>query len=66
MSEDDWRWHLYDTVKGSDWLGDQNAIHYMCNDGDCDLTVYVDVCTVVQEIRSGADYTWNGKSRVGS
>lgn len=30
MTEDDWRWHFYDTVKGSDWLGDQNAIHYMC------------------------------------
>ena len=30
MSEDDWRWHMYDTVKGSDWLGDQNAIEYMC------------------------------------
>ena len=26
---DDWRWHMYDTVKGSDWLGDQDAIHYM-------------------------------------
>lgn len=30
MSEDDWRWHMYDTVKGSDWLGDQDAIQYMC------------------------------------
>merc|ERR1711988_1816639 len=29
MGEDDWRWHFYDTVKGADWLGDQNAIHYM-------------------------------------
>ena len=32
MSEDDWRWHAYDTVKGSDWLGDQDAIHYMCKE----------------------------------
>lgn len=32
MTEDDWRWHAYDTVKGSDWLGDQNAIHYMCRE----------------------------------
>ncbi|WEW56062.1 succinate dehydrogenase flavoprotein subunit [Emydomyces testavorans] len=41
MTEDDWRWHMYDTVKGSDWLGDQNAIrsrsierrqHYMCRE----------------------------------
>ena len=29
MGEDDWRWHMYDTVKGSDWLGDQDAIEYM-------------------------------------
>ncbi|CAE7026224.1 Succinate dehydrogenase [ubiquinone] flavoprotein subunit [Pyrenophora teres f. teres] len=29
MCKDDWRWHMYDTVKGSDWLGDQDAIHYM-------------------------------------
>ena len=29
MGEDDWRWHFYDTVKGADWLGDQDAIHYM-------------------------------------
>src|SRR3984885_13270982 len=28
--EDDWRWHMYDTVKGSDWLGDQDAIEFMC------------------------------------
>ena len=32
MTEDDWRWHFYDTVKGSDWLGDQDAIHYMCRE----------------------------------
>jgi succinate dehydrogenase / fumarate reductase, flavoprotein subunit len=30
MSDDDWRWHMYDTVKGSDWLGDQDAIEFMC------------------------------------
>jgi succinate dehydrogenase (ubiquinone) flavoprotein subunit len=30
MTEDDWRWHAYDTVKGSDWLGDQDAIEHMC------------------------------------
>ena len=30
MSEDNWRWHMYDTVKGSDWLGDQDAIEFMC------------------------------------
>jgi succinate dehydrogenase (ubiquinone) flavoprotein subunit len=32
MGKDDWRWHAYDTVKGSDWLGDQDAIHYMCKE----------------------------------
>lgn len=30
MTEDDWRWHAYDTIKGSDWLGDQDAIQMMC------------------------------------
>ncbi len=30
MGADDWRWHFYDTIKGSDWLGDQDAIEYMC------------------------------------
>ncbi|CAH8663000.1 unnamed protein product [Dicrocoelium dendriticum] len=32
MEKDDWRYHMYDTVKGSDWLGDQDAIHYMCEE----------------------------------
>jgi succinate dehydrogenase / fumarate reductase flavoprotein subunit len=32
MGTDDWRWHMYDTVKGSDWLGDQDAIEYMCKE----------------------------------
>ncbi len=30
MGQDDWRWHMYDTVKGADWLGDQDTIEYMC------------------------------------
>ena len=30
LGEDNWQWHMYDTVKGSDWLGDQDAIEYMC------------------------------------
>lgn len=33
--EDDWRWHMYDTVKGSDWLGDQDAIQYLCQEAPC-------------------------------
>ena len=32
MGADNWRWHMYDTVKGSDWLGDQDAIEYMCKE----------------------------------
>ena len=32
MGPDDWRWHMFDTVKGSDWLGDQDAIEYMCRE----------------------------------
>jgi succinate dehydrogenase (ubiquinone) flavoprotein subunit len=32
VTKDDWKWHFYDTVKGSDWLGDQDAIHYMCRE----------------------------------
>jgi succinate dehydrogenase / fumarate reductase, flavoprotein subunit len=32
MGEDNWRWHMYDTVKGADWLGDQDAIEYMCRE----------------------------------
>ncbi|MEM9684316.1 MAG: FAD-binding protein, partial [Pseudomonadota bacterium] len=32
MGPDDWRWHMYDTVKGADWLGDQDAIEYMCRE----------------------------------
>ncbi len=37
-AEDDWRWHMYDTVKGSDYIGDQDAIEYMCKEGP--QTVY--------------------------
>ncbi len=32
MGDDNWRWHMYDTIKGSDWLGDQDAIEYMCRE----------------------------------
>jgi succinate dehydrogenase / fumarate reductase flavoprotein subunit len=32
MGKDDWRWHMYDTVKGSDWLGDQDSIEYLCRE----------------------------------
>src|ERR1700687_4680558 len=32
LGADDWRWHMYDTVKGSDWLGDQDAIEFTCQE----------------------------------
>ena len=37
LHEDDWRWHMYDTVKGSDWLGDQDAIHYMTREAPASI-----------------------------
>ena len=33
MGEDSWQWHMFDTVKGSDYIGDQDAIEYMCSEG---------------------------------
>jgi succinate dehydrogenase/fumarate reductase flavoprotein subunit len=44
MSEDDWRWHMYDTVKGSDWLGDQDAIHYMCREAPHTVIEVLHIC----------------------
>jgi succinate dehydrogenase / fumarate reductase flavoprotein subunit len=38
MGDDDWRYHFYDTVKGSDWLGDQDAIAYMCREAPAAVT----------------------------
>ncbi|KAL7066449.1 putative succinate dehydrogenase, flavoprotein subunit [Cryptosporidium serpentis] len=38
ITEDDWRWHAYDTIKGSDWLGDQDAIQHMCREA-CDAVI---------------------------
>jgi succinate dehydrogenase/fumarate reductase flavoprotein subunit len=32
MGKDDWKWHAYDTIKGSDWLADQDAVQYMCHE----------------------------------
>lgn len=45
MGEDDWRWHMYDTVKGSDWLGDQDAIEYMCKNAK-DAIIELEHCGV--------------------
>ena len=41
MEPDDWRWHMYDTVKGSDWLGDQDAIHYMVGQLEFSIRIMV-------------------------
>jgi succinate dehydrogenase / fumarate reductase flavoprotein subunit len=38
MGEDDWRYHFYDTIKGSDWLGDQDSIEYMCKEAMAAVT----------------------------
>ena len=46
MEEDDWKWHMYDTVKGSDWLGDQNAIQYMTEEAPA-AVIEVGVCVCV-------------------
>lgn len=48
MEEDDWRWHFYDTVKGSDWLGDQDAIHYMTEQAPAAVVeVHFALCTLI-------------------
>ncbi len=44
MEDDNWRWHMYDTVKGSDWLGDQDAIQYMTEEAP---QAVVEVCACV-------------------
>ena len=49
MVEDDWRWHAYDTVKGADWLGDQDAIHYMCREAVAAVTELEYVCLLNTE-----------------
>jgi succinate dehydrogenase / fumarate reductase flavoprotein subunit len=55
MGEDDWRWHMYDTVKGSDWLGDQDAIEYMCREA---------VPSVVELEHFGVPFSRTGDGRI--
>jgi succinate dehydrogenase / fumarate reductase flavoprotein subunit len=55
MGEDDWRWHMYDTVKGSDWLGDQDAIEYMCREA---------VPAVVELEHFGVPFSRTGDGRI--
>ena len=55
ITEDDWRWHFYDTVKGSDWLGDQDAIEYMCKEAP----------TVVRELENmGLPFTRTEEGKI--
>lgn len=56
MEEDNWRWHFYDTVKGSDWLGDQDAIHYMTEQAPASV-VEVRECG---QPREGEETCWQG------
>ncbi len=55
MGADDWRWHMYDTVKGSDWLGDQDAIEYMCKNA---------VEAVIELEHYGVPFSRTGEGRI--
>ena len=55
MGEDNWKWHMYDTVKGSDWLGDQDAIEYLCSkapEAVIELEEYAKVDSVLSAAKS--------------
>jgi len=55
MAEDHWEWHMYDTVKGSDWLGDQDAIEYMCREA---------VPAVVELEHLGVPFSRNAEGKI--
>ena len=55
MGEDDWRWHMYDTIKGSDWLGDQDAIEYMCKNA---------AASVIELEHYGVPFSRNKEGRI--
>jgi len=55
MGEDDWRWHMYDTIKGSDWLGDQDAIEYMCREA---------IPSVVELEHQGVPFSRNSEGKI--
>src|SRR5882724_4054124 len=55
MGPDDWRWHMYDTIKGSDWLGDQDAIEYMVREA---------VPTITELRRHAAPCSRNADSKI--
>jgi succinate dehydrogenase / fumarate reductase flavoprotein subunit len=55
LGEDSWQWHMYDTVKGSDWLGDQDAIEYMCRQA---------VPTVIELEHAGMPFSRTGDGKI--
>jgi succinate dehydrogenase / fumarate reductase flavoprotein subunit len=55
MGEDSWQWHMYDTIKGSDWLGDQDAIEYMCREA---------VPAVIELEHSGVPFSRTDEGRI--
>ncbi len=55
MGEDDWRWHMYDTIKGSDWLGDQDAIELMCKEAPA---------AVIELEHYGVPFSRTGEGRI--
>ena len=65
MGEDDWRWHMYDTVKGSDWLGDQDAIEYLCKEAPravVELERYGVPFSRTDDGKYISDLLWNDKN----
>merc|ERR1719204_1812179 len=56
MTEDDWRWHAYDTIKGSDWLGDQDAIQYMCREAPNAVIELENACLPFSRTEDGKIY----------
>jgi succinate dehydrogenase / fumarate reductase flavoprotein subunit len=55
MAEDNWRWHMFDTVKGADWLGDQDAIEYMCREA---------VPSVIELEHMGVPFSRNAEGKI--
>ena len=54
--QDDWRWHMYDTVKGSDYIGDQDAIEYMCSEGPKAVFELEHMCLPFSRTENGRIY----------
>ena len=61
MQPDDWRWHMYDTVKGSDWLGDQDAIHYMTREAPAAVMELENYGMPFSRTPEGKTTAWQGQ-----